>query len=135
MEQKLKELEGHINKEYGIREDILRFIEREIPAENEKAKYAAIRYAQASNIIYYHASQTEVIKTANKKIIALNCLANCYEDDEWLKISRGISQLMHNTPLRDQHMWEIDKKFFGWKVVGNGVSTNKLKEICDSKEF
>src|SRR6476620_9402501 len=35
----LEKLAGHINKEYGIREDILRYIEKEIP-DNEMAKKA-----------------------------------------------------------------------------------------------
>ena len=135
-EAKLRELEGPINKEYGIREDILRFIEREIPVENEKGKHAAIRYAQESDYIYYHANQNEALKAITRKIIALDCLSYFLKDDEWLKISRGISKLMCDTKERDEHMWDIDKRYFGWKVLGNGgLSTKQIEELCESGKF
>jgi hypothetical protein len=46
----MEELTGNINKEYCIREDILRFIEKEIPLENEQAKKAAIKMSQKCNL-------------------------------------------------------------------------------------
>jgi len=135
-EAKLRELEGHINKEYGIREDILRFIEKEIPPENAKAKKAAIRNAELSNFIYYHANQKEALEADQKEAITLDCLGYALPDQEWLKISRGINKLMRDTQERDEHMWDIDKRYFGWKILGNGGLTDKqVKVLCESGDY
>lgn len=134
-EEKLRELEGHINKEYGIREDILRYIEKEIPADNEKAKKAAIKYARRMNLVYYHANQKEALIESRNEIIALNCLSNSMPEN-WLQISRGITNLMRDTKERDEHIWDIAKRYFSWKILGNGgLSTKQLEELCKSGEF
>src|SRR4029077_5668630 len=88
-EEKLRELEGHINKEYGIREDILRYIEKEIPPENEKAKKAAIKYAERMNFIYYHANQKEALEADPKEYLALRCLSLFFHDS-YIKFSENI---------------------------------------------
>ncbi len=130
-----EELMGHINQEYGIREDILRYIEKEIPANNELAKKAAITLAQKMQFIYYGATEEEALKAARIESIARECLGHMLPDD-WLKISRGIGDLMRNTPERDKYMWHIDETYFSWKILGTGISsTEKMKEICQSGNF
>lgn len=134
-EEKLRELEGHINKEYGIREDILRFIEKEIPVENEKAKHAAIRYVKNSNFIYYHANQKEALKENSKQMITLECLSKIIPD-KYIALTRQIDKLMRDTKERDSHLWDIDKRYFGWKVLNNGgLSTKQIDELCESGNF
>jgi hypothetical protein len=134
-EEKLRELEGHINKEYGIREDVLRFIEKEIPAENEKAKHAAIRYAETMNFIYYHANQKEALEAMSKEYLALRCLS-LFLNDFYIQFTKNIESIMRNTTERDEHMWDIDKRFFGWKVIkGHGLSDKKEKEVCESGDY
>lgn len=131
----LEELAGHINKEYGIREDILRYIEKEIPADNEKAKKAAITLAQKMQFIYYKATQDEALEAAKIQSRALECLSHLLPQT-WLDISRDMEKLMRNTPERDNHMWDIDQRYFSWKVLGTGISsTEQMKEICKSGNF
>lgn len=133
--EKLKELEGNINKEYGIREDILRLIEKEIPPLNETAKYAAIRYTQSLNFIYYHANQQEALNEASKHLIILECLSKIIPD-QYINITRKIDDSMRNTQERDDHHWMIDKNYFGWKVIGNGgLSSKKIDEICENRRY
>lgn len=132
--EKLKELKGNINKEYGIREDILRYIEKEIPATNEKAIKAALTYAQTEQFIYYGATPEEAIIADKKALISLHCMGEAI--DNYIEISRGLDKLMRNTPERDEHMWDIDERYFGWKVLGFGdTSLRQLKEICEKGEF
>ncbi len=130
-----EKLMGHLNKEYGIREDILRYIEREVP-DNEMAKKAAIKYAQKWNFIYYKATQEEAIKEANQQLITLDCLRLALKTDERMAISRGISELMRNTPERDKYLWDISSKYFGGKAFGNEpISDDELKRICESGDY
>lgn len=132
----MEELAGPINKEYNIREDILRYIEKEIPANNVIAKEAAIKYAQAEQFIYYKASQKEAIKTVSRQIIALKCLRYSIHTNEPKMVTRNIDKLMRNTPERDKHMWHIDETYFGWKVLGHEPITKaKLKEICETGNY
>lgn len=131
----MEELAGNINKEYGIREDILRYIEKEIPPNNELAKKAAIKMSQKMQFIYYKASQEEALKAVKTQFIAHECLSKVLPDS-WIDISRGIDKLMRNTPERDKHMWHIDETYFGWKVLGTGISsTQKMNEICASGSY
>lgn len=133
----LKELAGHVNKEYGIREDILRYIEKEIPPNNEMAKKAAIKYAQASQFIYYKATQEEAIKAVTKKLISLDCLRYALKGDEDpIAVPKYIAKLMRNTPERDKHMWYIDEHYFGWKVLGYGdLSTEQILKMCENGDY
>lgn len=133
--EKKKELEGDINREYGIREDILRFIEKEIPTDNVKAKNAAIKYSKYSRTIYYEANEKEALELSKKESLALECLAKALPEN-WIKLSDGIQSLMRNTSERDKHMWDIDKKYFSWKVLGNGgLTTSEVKEKCAMENY
>ncbi len=132
----LEKLAGHINKEYGIREDILRYIEREIP-NNEMAKKAAIKYAQRLNFIYYKATKEEAMKVIKQQWITLKCLRYALKTDKPLSITDGIDNLMNNTPERDKHIWDIDQSYFGWKAIGGfrSMSEEELKEICEAGNY
>jgi len=132
----MKELAGKVNKEYGIREDILRYIEKEIPADNEKAKKAAFKYAQRMQFIYYQATQTEALKAFKEGSLALECLSYSLPDRGWIDVSRGIEKLMRNTPERDKHMWSIAENYFSWKVLGGAeLTTLQKKELCESGRY
>jgi hypothetical protein len=128
----LEILVGRVNKEFGIREDILRYIEKEIPPENEKAKKAAITYAQTSQFIYYEATNEEAIKAVTKKLISLECLRDALKGDEDpIAVPKYIAKLMRNTPERDKHMWDVDKRYFSSKLMSYGsFSDAKIKEMC-----
>jgi hypothetical protein len=131
----LKELEGHINKEYGIREDILRYIEKQIP-NNEMAKKVAIKYAQKWNFIYYKATPEEAIKEAAQQLIILDCLRYALKTDKPMAITKGIRMLMHNTPERDKYLWQISTKYFGRKIIEQDqISEEKLKNICETEKY
>jgi len=131
----LNELQGYINKEYGIREDILRYIEREIP-NNEMAKKAAIKYAQKWNFIYYKATPEEAMKEVTQQLITLDCLRYALKTDKPIPITDGISKLMRNTPERDKYMWDVSSKYFGWKIIEQDtMSEEKLKKICETGDY
>lgn len=131
----LNELQGYINKEYGIREDILRYIEREIP-NNEMAKKAAIKYAQKWNFIYYKATPEEAMKAAEQQFITLKCLRYALKTHEPLSITDGIDKLMRNTPERDKYMWDVSAKYFGLKIIGHDhINAEEIKKICETEVY
>lgn len=131
----LHDLMGPINKEYGIREDILRYIEKEIP-DNGMAKKAAIKYAQKWNFIYYQATPEEAMKEVNQQLITLDCLRYALKTDKPMPITKGIRKLMRNTPERDKYLWEISTKYFGWKIIEHDpIQEEKLKNICETGKY
>jgi hypothetical protein len=132
----LEELAGYINKQYGIREDILRYIEKEIPPNNEKAQKAALKYAERSQFIYYKATQAEALEAYKEGSLALECLSYALPNRGWIDVSRGIEKLMRDTPERDKRMWYVDENYFGWKVLGSGnLSTKQKKRLCETGKY
>lgn len=128
-------LEGSVTNKFGIRDDILQFIEREIPEKNSSALIAAIKLAHYDNKIYYHTTnQEEAIKLSKKEALALSCLENALPN-EWQTLAEGVRKLMRNNPARDKHIWNTDEKYFSWKVLGTGLTDNEEKERCDSGNF
>ncbi len=37
---------------------------------------------------------------------------------------------MRNTKDRDAYMWDIDRKYFSWKVLGTWLSVAEEHEVC-----
>ncbi|MDA8562208.1 hypothetical protein N9L02_03775, partial [Gammaproteobacteria bacterium] len=131
----IKKLAGQINKEYRIREDILRYIEKNIPADNQKAKNAAIKIAQRLQLIYYGATKEEALKLFEKQSLALRCLTYSLPND-WVETAEGIHKLMRNTSERDAHMWEISKSYFSGKILWSGnLSTQQKKDLCEQGNY
>lgn len=130
------DLMGHINREYEIREDILRYIERTIPTDNEVAKRAAIKYAQKWQFIYYKATKEEALKEANNQLVVLQCLQYAMHSNEPLPIVDGINKMMRDTKERDSHMWRIDQDYFSWQVIGHEtLNDDELKEVCEKGDY
>ena len=131
----MKELEGSSRNEYGIRDDILRFIEVNVPQDNKKALAAAIKAAQYQNQVYYHSTnQKEAIEYFKKEMLAVNCFANALPND-WIKIRKGIRDLMSNNAEREKHMWEVIDKYFTGKALGTGLNDFEEAEKCKSGNF
>lgn len=42
---------------------------------------------------------------------------------------------MENTSASDKRMWDIDEKYFGWEVLGTGLTDSEEKQKCESGEF
>lgn len=132
----LDELAGHINKEYGIREDILRYIEKEIPRTNKQAFDAAIKLAADSHFIYYKATKEEALQRVKRTFIATHCFNQSLSRIEAHRIYQGINKMMRDTPEREQHIWHIDESYFGWKMVGFGnTSSDELKQMCETGNY
>ena len=51
------------------------------------------------------------------------------------ELTTGVDKLMRNTKARDEHMWDIDTKYFGWKIIGSGLSINDEKTACAKGAF
>lgn len=131
----MQELEGEITNQYDIRNDILQFVEGNVPENNKNASEAAIKLAQYANKIYYHSfSSEEAMALSKKENIALACLDKALPKG-WLKISEGIGGLMRNTEAREKHMWEVSEKFLSWQVIGTGLNDREVDEKSKSGNF
>lgn len=130
-----QELEGRIKNEYGIRDDVLRFIEQNVPADNKEAVTAAIKLAQYDNQTYYHsANAEEAVVWARKGMLALRCLRQALPK-VWVGVAEGMGKLMHNNSDRDKYMWDVDEKYFGWKVLGTGLTESGERKKCEAGDF
>lgn len=146
--EKQAELEGNTHNQYGIRQDILQFIEENVPKDNPKAFEAAIKLAQYENQIYYHAKdQKEALMLVKKNSLASRCLMEAFPNDptrfvngvrvkwEWEKIYEGITKRMNDTAARDKHMWDIDETYFSWQLIGTGLTSAEENERCAAGNF
>lgn len=131
-----QELMGEITNREGIRDDILQYIVKAIPPENEKAVQAAVKVAKYDQDMYYQVtSKEEAIEAAKKYSVALDCLGHAYPD-EGLKISKEISRLLGDTPERNKYQWDIAHKYYAWQVLGNGgLTDDQVKEKCEKGDF
>ncbi len=132
-----QKLEGKITNPFGIRDDILDFIITNVPSSNESALRAAILSAQLSQEIYYgDITQAEAIKLVDRDALVGTCL-DIYLGGfkQGYKVDMGIDKLMRNTKVRDKHMWDIDRKYFSWKVLGSGLSVADEKIACQKGDF
>jgi hypothetical protein len=125
-------LEGTITNSFGIRDDILEYIVKNIPENKESALRAAIKLAQNQNFIYYKLESEEALKLEDNNALLDGCLIIFLGN---VNISMGIDSLMRNTPERDAHMWKIDREYFGWKVIGSGLSIADEKAACLKGNF
>ena len=132
----LKELEGTITNRYGIRDDIVRYIERNMPKGNPIIDTATFKFAAITNEIYYHTSEKDAMEKAQTQFIALQCLRKQMSMVEWDKFTDGINNMMNDTPERKKHTKDIDNKYFGWKIFTVKISDDeKLKIVCESGNY
>jgi hypothetical protein len=127
---------GNITNELGIRDDILEYIIKTVPQNKPLALKAALQIAQNNQIIYYgDITQQEAISLENNNYLVGWCLLQYLGDKPNLDLSRGMENLLRNTKERDDHLWGIDRKFFSWKVLGSGLSTDEENARCEKGEF
>jgi len=132
---KLSELEGRIHNEYGIRDDVLRFIEIHIPPDNKEGLKAAIKYAQYENQIHYHAkTQEEALALDKKAWVALTCLGMALPN-AWDEVTTGAGKLLNDTPERREHIHEVDQRFFAWKSLGSDLTHAEEEAKCKSGDY
>ena len=134
--ESIQRLQGRITNLFGIRDDVLEFIIKNVPNDNEKAKIAAIKLAQSDYKIYYgNVSQVNALLLANHSVLIGYCLMKYLPNNEDLKITRGIEKIMMDTKERNQYMWAIDRKYFSWKVIGSGLSIADENIACEQGDF
>ena len=125
--ESLQELQGKITNEFGIRDDILEYI---LSLNlDESNNYAAIRFSQTINGIYYLSKNNiEANIFANQNVLVDICFSNI--NNNWIKITENIEKMMRNNKDRDKHMWWIDNHYLGYHVIGTGLSTSEEDKIC-----
>lgn len=138
----MAELIGPITNPFGIRDDILEYIVKTIPANNEIAMRAAIKLMQYMQQIYYgNLSESDALLNHSREVLAGTCLSRYMKQNPNFKNNDGgdfvygLQMSMHNTKARVNHMWDIDRKYFSWKVLGTGLSTNEEIIACEKGEF
>ena len=137
LSESLEELRGVSTNPFGIRDDILQYIFTNIPESNESATKAAIKMVQYEQEIYYgNLTESAAIIKAGQEDLAMQCLmsylSNNGQDD---RLALKIAEQLRNTKARDNHMWEVDRKYFSWKVLGTGLNISEEIEACEKGEF
>jgi hypothetical protein len=132
LSESLDELRGSITNPFGIRDDILEYIMTNIPKDNESAIRAAIKMMQYMQSIYFdNPTQEEALSLNAKYSLANHCSLVYLNRNEPLAIWR----VMRNTDARDKYMWDIDRKYFSWKVLGTGLTIDDEDIACEKGEF
>lgn len=131
--ESVAKLEGKITNPFGVRDDILEFILKNVPNDDPRIMKASIEKAQLNQSIYYDdISAKDALKLANKDSLLTTCL-RIYTTN--YSIENGIDKLMRNTKARNAHMWEVDRKYFSWKIVGSGLSVADENKACEKGDF
>lgn len=125
-------LEGRITNAFGVRDDILDYILKTVPSNNESAIRAAIKLAQEDQLIYYgDISESEALRLDSNENLIETCLATYLpNNNQGLQLMSKMDKLMRNTKLRDKHMWDIDRKYFGWRVLSSGLNSADEDKAC-----
>jgi hypothetical protein len=131
-------LQGEMNSNYGVREDIVAYIQRTIPRNNLIAMRAALTIARQENILYYEASNSDQAAKAVQKISTANeCLRLAFDN----KVSsyllyKHIENMMENTRERRNHIWDVNKKFFANNHYQfKTYNDDELKQICQKGDY
>lgn len=132
---------GKITNSFGIRDDILEYIIKNIPNNNESAIRAAIKLTQYRQQIYYgNPTELEALALSAKEELAIECLSEYlqkpnedifYGTDQAFKVVK----MLRNNKARDAYMWDINRKYFSWKVLGTGLTMAGEKIACAKGEF
>lgn len=94
------------------------------------------------NIYYGNLSESDALVLNKKQNLAFSCLVD-YLDNANVNsnaldnVKRGgqIMKRMRNTKDRDAYMWDIDRKYFSWKVLGTGLSVAEEDMLCQKRDF
>jgi hypothetical protein len=140
--ESLEELRGSITNPCGIRDDILEYIVKNIPSNNESAVRAAIKLAQYRQQIYFgNLSESDALILDSKENLAVECLTQYLHKVSGKDILKDLDdtsqvmKIMFNTNARDKHRWDVDNKYFSWKVLGTGLTVADEKIACQKGEF
>jgi hypothetical protein len=131
-----------ITNPFGIRDDILDYIIKTIPASNESAMRAAIKMMQYEQQVYYgNPSESEALILDSKDDLAGSCLASyLHQTSGQDKLKdvldvRDMRMQLFNTKAREKRMWDVANKYFAWHVLGSGLSTSEEIIACEKGEF
>ena len=128
-------LAGRITNPFGVRDDILDYILAHTN-NNESALLAGIKFAQNEQSIYFsNISQQEAIKLATNNALVGWCIVKYLGKDNSFKIIDNVDSLMRNTKERDRRMWDIDTRYFGWQVLGSGLTGTEEDERCKNGQI
>lgn len=129
-------LQGSITNPLGIRDDILDYIIKTVPNNNESALRAAIKLAQNDQLIYYGGLTPEqALKLADNDVLLQICLGVYLPDNNSIRLTSNMDSLLRNTKARNKHMWDIDHKYFSWKVIGSGLNNDEENKACAEGDF
>ena len=125
---------GKVTNPYGIRDDVLEFIIKTIPADNESAIYAAIRMMQYDVLIYRAKTDDEAVEYANQQAIPIHCLVSNLGGVNTSRLVDRIDE-MDNITAESKKMAEVIRKKLAWKIIGTDKSNKELENICNNGDY
>lgn len=132
----VQELVGKVTNPFGIRDDVLDYIIKSIPADNKGAIISAIKRAQIDQQEMFVKDPDKLNKLEDKGSASIMCL-NTYIDDD-IKTDdfiHGYDALMRNTPERKALQEEIENKLGGHVISSNFgfryEAQDSYKSLCD----
>lgn len=126
---------GAITNKFGIGDDMLAYIMKTIPATNESAVYAAIRFAQLRQKVFLSENQEDAIMNMKKAGIGVDCLDTIYGTRLTHRFIKEADQLMTNTSLRLAQEYKV-RNFLAWQLIGNpDLSMQDENKMCINGDY
>ncbi len=126
------ELLGKITNQYGIRDDILNYILKTIPAENESALFHAIKMAQYTQQMYISNDRETAIKEAESMGASIDCLMDSYGMVNTDNLVVALDKIRDDTPLR-LHQERVGEQLMGWQVIKANMTP--IDKLCNSGDY
>ena len=130
-----QKLLGTITNKYAIRDDILAYIYQAIPADNQRARDAAIRYAQYTREEHFNQNPDQAREYVEWSSNASWCLDNFIGDEKSLEVARKVDKLYRDTNERKSYIRKREETVFAWHVFSTKIGNLKNKHNEDIKEF
>lgn len=122
------------NNSFEIDPNVLIYLEKSIPADNSKAVYAAVRYAQIQEQLYNATDASTAVKAAVSQNIPLTCLANFLGLTQAKAIQQTLDNLRQSTTNGMSQMNQVES-YLAYKLIGPNLTVNQMKILCQQGDY
>lgn len=135
IEESLSALAGPVTNSFGIRDDVLAIIKKQIPDADPKLMFAVIRYAQYQQQDFLSDNPKDIVKWTNKEILSIWCIGRLMGMDEaYSKLIHPVNDQFWNTPERKARRDWQDHQVNGY-IFGTGFNSAEDDKKCDQGDF
>lgn len=131
-----KELAGKITNQYGVRDNVLAYIEKTIPENQKLIRRAAISLAADDQKIYYGMiTKSEGLKLFNHSLLVGTCISIFMKDNLFINFLRELSTIRHISKANIKHENYISHDVYGSFGMTTGLSLPEEEKLCKEGKF